>query len=339
MPCSSIPMDSTNESYGSADRRESGGRRVKNQIPDKDNSDKGKEKEHDVRVLDRDRDGGRSFALNIDGGSGHDDNDSENGASARLDDLLPSSAMGLASSSFFPGRSLKKILDGSRTDGEEGRHVEALMHLCKMLSIGTEESLSTFSVDSFVPVLVGLLNHESNSDIMLLAARALTLLCNVIPSSCAAVSLQALKKISQDHPAACLRAGALMAVLSNLDLFSTRVQQIALSTAANMCKKLPSDAADFVMEAVPLLTNLLQYHDVKVLEHASICLTRIAEVFASSPVKLDELCNHGLVTQGASLVSTSNSGSGQASLSILTYTVIHAYSFLVKPSFGSFSCD
>ena len=39
---------------------------------------------------------------------------------------------------------------------------------------------------------------------------------------------------------------------------------MALSTAANMCKKLPSDAADFVMEAVPLLTNLLQYHDAKV---------------------------------------------------------------------------
>lgn len=31
-----------------------------------------------------------------------------------------------------------------------------------------------------------------------------------------------------------------------------------------MCKKLPSDAADFVMEAVPLLTNLLHYHDSKV---------------------------------------------------------------------------
>ena len=38
-----------------------------------------------------------------------------------------------------------------------------------------------------------------------------------------------------------------------------------MATAANMCKKLPSDAADFVMEAVPLLTNLLQYHDAKVI--------------------------------------------------------------------------
>ncbi|CAK9179977.1 unnamed protein product [Ilex paraguariensis] len=360
---SSTAMDSTNESSGSASR----GRRGKNpsQNSDKDNSDKGKEKEHEVRVRDRDRDTERSLGLNIDGDGGDDDdNDSEGGVGllhqnltsassalqgllrklgAGLDDLLPSSAMPSASSSHQSGR-LKKILSGLRADGEEGKQVEALTQLCEMLSIGTEESLSTFSVDSFVPVLVGLLNHESNVDIMLLAARALTHLVDVLPSSCAAVvhygavscfvarlltieymdlaeqSLQALKKISQEHPTACLRAGALMAVLSYLDFFSTGVQRVALSTAANMCKKLPSDAADFVMEAVPLLTNLLQYHDAKVLEHASVCLTRIAESFASSPEKLDELCNHGLVTQAASLISTSSSGGGQASLSSATYT-------------------
>ncbi len=62
------------------------------------------------------------------------------------------------------------------------------------------------------------------------------------------------------------------------------------------------------------------------LEHASICLTRIAEAFASSPDKLDELCNHGLVTQAASLISTSNAGGGQASLSAPTYTVSVIYS-------------
>ncbi|GFY89849.1 HECT ubiquitin protein ligase family protein KAK [Actinidia rufa] len=353
---SSTPMDSTNESSGSGTR----GRRGKNQGSDKD--DKGKEKEHEVRVGDRERETERGLGLNIDGGGDDDDNDSEGGVGllhqnlttassalqgllrklgAGLDDLLPSSAMG--SSSQQSGR-LKKILSGLRADGEEGKQVEALTQLCEMLSIGTEESLSTFSVDSFVPVLVGLLNHESNPDIMLLAARALTHLCDVLPSSCAAVvhygavscfvarlltieymdlaeqSLQALKKISQEHPTACLRAGALMAVLSYLDFFSTGVQRVALSTAANMCKKLPSDAADFVMEAVPLLTNLLQYHDAKVLEHASVCLTRIAEAFATSPDKLDELCNHGLVTQAASLISTSNSGGGQASLSTSTYT-------------------
>ncbi|KAM3281624.1 E3 ubiquitin-protein ligase UPL3-like isoform X1 [Capsicum chacoense] len=161
------------------------------------------------------------------------------------------------------------------------------MQLCEMVSIGTEDSLSTFSVYSFVPILVGLLNHENNPDITLLAARALTHLVDVLPSSFVVVvhygaiscfvarlltieymdlaeqSLQALKKISQEHPTACLRAGALMAVLSYLDFFSTRVQRVALATATNMCKKLPSDASDFVMEVVPPMTNLLQYHDAK----------------------------------------------------------------------------
>ncbi|CAI9781992.1 unnamed protein product [Fraxinus pennsylvanica] len=368
---SSTLMDQTPEAFagsGSTTR----GRRGKN--PSNQNSDnkdntnlnKGKEKEHDIRVRDRDRETERSSGLNIDshGGGDDDDIDSEGGVGilhqnytsassafqgllrklgAGLDDLLPSSAMGSASSSHQSGR-LKKILSGLRADGEEGKQVEALTQLCDMLSIGTEDSLSSFSVDSFAPVLVELLNHESNPDIMLLAARALTHLVDVLPSSCAAVvhygavtcfvtrlltieymdlaeqSLQALKKISQEHPTACLRAGALMAVLSYLDFFSTGVQRVALSTAANMCKKLPSDASDFVMEAVPLLTNLLQYHDAKVLEHASICLTRIAEAFASSPEKLDELCNNGLVTQATTLISTSNSGGGQASLSISTYT-------------------
>ncbi|KAF8088217.1 hypothetical protein N665_0549s0027 [Sinapis alba] len=359
------PMDTSTESSGF--RR--GGRG--NRGNDNSNSDKGKEKEHDVRIRDRERDRARQ-QLNMDAAAAaaaaadeDDDNDSEDGnggfmhpnmssassalqgllrkLGAGLDDLLPSSGIGSGSSSHLNGR-MKKILAGLRSDGEEGKQVEALTQLCEMLSIGTEDSLSTFSVDSFVPVLVGLLNHESNPDIMLLAARALTHLCDVLPSSCAAVvhygavscfvarlltieymdlaeqSLQALKKISQEHPTACLRAGALMAVLSYLDFFSTGVQRVALSTAANMCKKLPSDASDYVMEAVPLLTNLLQYHDSKVLEHASICLTRIAEAFASYPEKLDELCNHGLVTQAATLISASNSGGGQASLGVSTYT-------------------
>ncbi|KAJ1701879.1 hypothetical protein LUZ63_001658 [Rhynchospora breviuscula] len=339
-------------------------------------SGKGKEQEPPEPLLsrarEREREAERLLGLSFEaaagagGGSGSaDEDDSEGGSGllhqnfttassalqgllrklgAGLDDLLPSSALsaGAASSSQQGGR-LKKILSGLRADGEEGRQVEALTQLCDMLSIGTEDSLGSFSVDSFVPVLVGLLNHESNPDIMLLAARALSHLCDVLPSSCAAVvhygavpcfcarlltieymdlaeqSLQALKKISQEHPTACLRAGALMAVLSYLDFFSTGVQRVALSTAANMCRKLPSDAADFVMEAVPLLTNLLNYHDSKVLEHASVCLTRIAEAFASSPDKLDELCNHGLVAQAANLISVSNSA-GQSSLSTSTYT-------------------
>ncbi|WOL05908.1 E3 ubiquitin-protein ligase [Canna indica] len=358
------PMDSSAGDSVGRRRRSSGKSHQHSGERDRgrDSSDKGKEA-GSSRARERDRDSERILGLSFDGGGADEDNDGEGGLGilhqnltsassalqgllrklgAGLDDLLPSSALSASSSSQQSGR-LKKILSGLRADGEEGKQFEALNQLCEMLSIGTEDSLGSISVDSFVPVLVGLLNHENNPDIMLLAARALTYLCDVLPSSCSAVvrygaipcfcarlltieymdlaeqSLQALKKISQEHPTACLRAGALMAVLSYLDFFSTGVQRVALSTAANMCKKLPSDAADFVMEAVPLLTNLLNYHDSKVVEHASACLTRIAEAFASSPDKLDELCNHGLVAQAAALISISNSG-GQASLSTSTYT-------------------
>ncbi|KAM3339871.1 hypothetical protein P3S68_029740 [Capsicum galapagoense] len=134
------------------------------------------------------------------------------------------------------------------------------MQLCEMLSIGIEDSLSIFSVYSFVPVLLGLLNHKNNPDIIFLVARALTRVVDVLSSSCVAIlhyrvvscfvarlltieymdlaeqSLQALKKISQVHPSAYLRAGTLMVVLSYIDFFSARVQRVALATAAHMLR-------------------------------------------------------------------------------------------------------
>nr|VDD41218.1 unnamed protein product [Brassica oleracea] len=95
-----------------------------------------------------------------------------------------------------------------------------------------------------------------------------------------------------------------MAVLSFLDFFST-----ALSTAANMCMKYYLLMhLIMLLGAVPLLTNLLQYHDSKF--HSFFPVSSIVLEYAS----IYELCNHGLVTQAASLLSTTNSGRGQASL-------------------------
>lgn len=180
------------------------------------NADKGKEQQQqEPSESSRTREAERLLGLGFDGIEDDDDAGLGSGAfphsltsassalqgllrklGAGLDDILPSSALSAAaaaaaaSSSSVSGQQsgrLKKILAELRADGEEGRQVEALTQLCEMLSIGTEESLGAFSVDSFVPVLVGLLNHESNADIMLLAARGLTHLCDVLPSSCSAV--------------------------------------------------------------------------------------------------------------------------------------------------------
>nr|GEX37085.1 E3 ubiquitin-protein ligase UPL3 isoform X2 [Tanacetum cinerariifolium] len=79
---------------------------------------------------------------------------------------------------------------------------------------------------------------------------------------------------------------------------------------ANMCKKLPSDTINFVIES-----------DARALEHALMCLNRIAEAFAASSNQLDELCIRGFVKQVATLISTTSFGGGQASLSSSTYTI------------------
>ena len=147
-----------------------------------------------------------------------------------------------------------------------------------MLSMSTEESLgwSGFNVEQFVPALVGLLHLEHNGEMMLLAARALTHLLDVLPSSgsvaarhgaapalCAKLlaieymdlaeqALEALEKLSATRhgPAAIVRSGGLTAVLSFLDFFPTSVQRIAVRTAANSCFRVPADAFRLVLEAL-----------------------------------------------------------------------------------------
>ncbi|GJR00226.1 hypothetical protein Tco_0523210 [Tanacetum coccineum] len=88
-----------------------------------------------------------------------------------------------------------------------------------------------------------------------------------------------------------------------------------------MSEKLPSDEADFVIESIPLLKNLLQYHDARALEHASVCFNQIVEASAASSNQLDELCIRGLVKQVATFISTTSSRGGKASLDSSTYTM------------------
>ena len=55
---------------------------------------------------------------------------------------------------------------------EEGGQMEALTELCEVLSMGQEEILIGFSVDSFLPILVEILNMEHRPEMMLLSCRA-----------------------------------------------------------------------------------------------------------------------------------------------------------------------
>ncbi|XP_043700605.1 E3 ubiquitin-protein ligase UPL4 isoform X1 [Telopea speciosissima] len=221
----------------------------------------------------------------------------------------------------------KRILSSLEDEAEPGSQLAALTELCDVLSFCTEDSLSCFSSDAFAPVLVKLARHDNNPDIMLLSIRAVTYLCDVLPRSSgflvrheavpalcsrlmaieyldvAEQCLQALEKISHDHPLACSQAGAIMAVLNYIDFFSTSIQRVALSIVANICKKLPSDCSAPYMEAVPILCNLIQYEDPKLVENVAMCLIRIVERVSHSPEMLNDLCKHGVIHQATNLIA------------------------------------
>ena len=223
---------------------------------------------------------------------------------------------------------LKQILVGLKAEGDDIRQIAALNELCEVLVISSEESLITLSVDSFVPVLVNLMQAEHNPDAMLLAARALTSMADILPNSRGAIihhgalpafcsrlltieyidlaeqSLQALEKLSQDHGGSCLREGGMMACLSYLDFFSLGMQRVALQTAANICRQLPaSDCWDQLSDSVPVLTNLLMHDDSRLVESACTCLTLMASNFSARPQRLQAMCAHGLIPNATRLIS------------------------------------
>lgn len=260
---------------------------------------------------------------------------------------------------YYRNRSLsdqtkfKKVLTSLSEEVEESGQLAQLTELCELLSFCSDSSLSSPMVDSFSPVLVQLARHDTNPDIMLLAIRAITYLCDVNPRSSSFVvrhdavpvlcqrlmaieyldvaeqCLQALEKISREQPLACLQSGAIMAVLGYIDFFSTSVQRVALSTVVNICKKLSSESPSLFMEAVPILCNLLQYEDIQLVESVATCLIKIGEQVYSSTDMLDEICKHGLVQHTLHLIGLNS----RTTLSQPTY--IGLIGLLVKLATGS----
>ncbi|XXG81111.1 hypothetical protein AAC387_Pa09g1820 [Persea americana] len=236
-------------------------------------------------------------------------------------------------------RSILSSLDAGESPPGQGA-APSLEKLCNVLSMSTEDTLTGFSFESFVPRLVALANEGGNPDAMLLAIRAIVYLCDrsrravvylvrheAVPMLCARLMameyvdvaelcLIALKKISKDHPVVCLNAGAILAVLNYIDFFSSGVRRDAVSTVANICKKLPSDCSAHVIVAIPILCNLLRYEDRELVQTVALSLKRIVMCSSSSSEMLDELCKHGAIHQSAQLLALH----GRMTLSQPTYT-------------------
>ncbi|KAL9235847.1 hypothetical protein vseg_010580 [Gypsophila vaccaria] len=245
------------------------------------------------------------------------------------------------------------LLSSLSNEGESSVQLAALTELCELLSFSVEESISSTLANQLAPLLVKLAKHEHNPDIMLLAIRAITYLCDVsrrsssclvihdaVPALCqrlmiieyldvAEQCLQALEKISRDQALPCLQSGAVMAVLGFIDFFSTTVQRTALRTVLNICKKLPSTCPSSVMEAVPSLCNLLQYEDQQLVELVATCVIKIVDSVKGSPELLSELYNHGLIDQITHLINLNS----RITLSQPTYTGL--FGVIAKIASGS----
>lgn len=233
-----------------------------------------------------------------------------------------------------------KLLPSLNNDAEPSGQLAALTELCELLSFSTEDSISSLIADQLASALVKLAMHENNPNIMLLAIRALTYSCDVFPRSSGVLvrhdavpalcqrlmvieyldvaeqCLQALEKISRDHPLVCLQSGAIMAVLGFIDFFSTIVQRTALRTVVNICKELPSECPSRVMDAVPILCSLLQYEDQQLVELVATCFIKIANCVKDSPEMLSKLHAHGLIDKVTHLLELNS----RITLSQSTYT-------------------
>ncbi|KAI1416613.1 HECT-domain-containing protein [Hypoxylon sp. FL1857] len=220
---------------------------------------------------------------------------------------------------------LRDILHNLRQKEDPTIQLVALQELAEILLVSNEDNLSGhFSPDAFVKELVTLmqpneLTGEENSEIMLLACRCLANLMEALPASAANVvyggavpilcqklleihyidlaeqALSTLEKISVEYPTSIVREGGLTACLTYLDFFPTGTQRTAVTTAANCCRNIPEDSFNVITGVMPILLNVLNSSDQRVVEQASLCVTRIIESFKYQSSKLEQLVSVDLL--------------------------------------------
>src|SRR5882757_4267382 len=108
-------------------------------------------------------------------------------------------------------------------------------------------------------------------------------------------TFQTLEKISVEYPTSIVREGGLTACLTYLDFFATSTQRTAVTTAANCCRNIPEDSFPTIRDVMPILQNVLNSNDQKVVEQGCLCVSRIVESFKYQENKLEELVSPELL--------------------------------------------
>lgn len=231
----------------------------------------------------------------------------------------------LSGMSSGTGSRLRGILEQLRTKEDPSVQLIALQELSELLLVSNEDNLAgQFAPDQFVKELVTLMSPneitgEENPEIMLLACRCIANLMEALPASTASVvyggavpilcqklleihfidlaeqALSTLEKISVEFPASIVREGGLTACLTYLEFFATSTQRTAVTTAANCCRNIPEDSFPTVRDVMPILLQTLSSNDQRVVEQASLCVSRIVDSFKYTDSKLEELVSADLL--------------------------------------------
>ncbi|KAK0878618.1 Ubiquitin fusion degradation protein 4 [Friedmanniomyces endolithicus] len=220
---------------------------------------------------------------------------------------------------------LRNDLEQLRMKEDPSIQLIALQDLSELLLVSNEDNLAGhFAPDQYVKELVALMQPneftgEENPEIMLLACRCIANMMEALPASTASVvyggavpilcqklleihfidlaeqALSTLEKISVEFPSSIVREGGLTACLTYLDFFATSTQRTAVTTAANCCRNIPDDSFPTVRDVMPILLNTLSSSDQRVVEQASLCVSRIVDSFKYKEDKLEELISTDLL--------------------------------------------
>lgn len=240
-----------------------------------------------------------------------------------FDEVFPASMLGGSS------QRLKSYIAMLNSETQE-EQITGLTELCDYISISSEDTMISFPVEQVVPSLVEFLDTSSRPDVMLLAARAITLLADLCPASTSSIvrcgglkalcdklmnieyidvaeqSIQALEKLSHENAKALLREGALEALLGFIDFFQIGLQRVATATAANICEVIDeagdSQIYESVMAATPMLVNLLSSSDSNIVQSACNALISVSGAYSSNCDKIESLFKSELVDMVTSKV-------------------------------------
>ena len=220
---------------------------------------------------------------------------------------------------------LRNLLEQLRTKEDPSVQLIALQELSELLLVSNEDNLAGhFAPDQYVKELVTLmqpneLTGDENPEMMLMACRCIANMMEALPAATASVvyggavpilcqklleihfidlaeqALSTLEKISVEFPSSIVREGGLTACLTYLDFFATSTQRTAVTTAANCCRNIPEDSFPTVRDVMPILLNTLSSSDQRVVEQASLCVSRVIDSFKYHQDKLEELVSPELL--------------------------------------------